>query len=750
MDRVRKIIRVICCLLLLALAPVCTDKGCNGSSEHEERTCTDSDGDGYYLEDNCGTAPDCDDDDPDNWSSCDTCTDNDNDSWFVDCNAFNTRNGPDCNDGLGNAWDNCMDCADQDADGWGAGSSCHPPLDCDDSDPLASPGGTETMCDGKDNDCDPGTPDAPDQDADGYDVCDPSEPGDTDGYFADCDDSDIEVNPGHPETQCDAKDNDCDPATPDWQDWDGDGYDVCDPSEPGDIDGLTADCDDQDPDINPGQAEIECDGKDNDCDSSTPDWQDLDGDGYDVCDPFEPGDVDGLYADCNDSDPSVHPGSTEVWCDGKDNDCDPATPDSQDSDQDGYDVCDPSEPGDTDGLPADTADDDPAINPGVPEVCDCVDNNCDGLIDEGCLAARISAGGNHSCAAISDGSLKCWGMNASGELGDGSTASSNVPVCVQGVSDAISVACGRDHACAVLSSGEVMCWGSNDYGQLGNGDTAGSPAPVSVLLGGSAQQAAAGGMHTCALVSDGSVECWGYGKYGQLGDGSTVSWSATPVSALLPGGKAALSIAAGGAHTCAVLEDGGAVCWGYNGHGQLGNGTTDSSDIPVAVSLGATEEALSAAAGWYHSCVVLADGRAKCFGQNNKGQLGDGTLDGSSVPVFVVFSGDTVVNSVSGGGAGGVEGAHTCACIDSGAFRCWGHNNYGQLGDGSVYNLSSVPVPLYDRLGGIEVSAGRLHSCAILSDGGARCWGRNDTGQLGNGTTGGDSNVPVDVLNIGP
>ncbi len=245
--------------------------------------------------------------------------------------------------------------------------------DCDDRDPEAYPDALE-RCDGKDNDCDGLTDESDDLDGDGLSVCN-----------NDCDDDDSEVYPGAPE-RCDGKDNDCDGATDEGPDNDQDGYRVCD-----------GDCADDDPTSRPGAAEVPCDGRDNDCDPTTLDAPDADDDGFDVCDPADPGDGDSRRADCEPLNPGVRPSApgapgTEVACDGIDNDCDPATPDVEDRDADGFDRCGPADPVNPDGAAADQNDEpatDPRyhgnrVHPGAREWCDGLDNDQNGQVDEGC------------------------------------------------------------------------------------------------------------------------------------------------------------------------------------------------------------------------------------------------------------------------------------------------------------------------------------------------------------------------------
>jgi hypothetical protein len=280
----------------------------------------DGDGDGYTP-----ATGDCDDSDPTVFpyapEACDTVD--------SDCNGSIVDGFPD-QDG-----DQQPDCVDNDADG----DTFTTPGDCDDLDPSIFPGAAEVCGDGEDNDCDPGTVDLFDGDADGADC------------QTDCADADPSIFPGAPEACADGIDNDCDAGTPDVFDGDADGYD------------CTLDCDDGDPAVNPAEPEVCDDGTDNDCDAGTPDLFDGDGDG-DLC-----------AGDCDDSDPAIGPSQAEATCNGLDDDCDAATLDVPDADADGFDACDPGDPGD-DGLPVDCDDAVPSTYPGAPELCDGVDSNC--------------------------------------------------------------------------------------------------------------------------------------------------------------------------------------------------------------------------------------------------------------------------------------------------------------------------------------------------------------------------------------
>lgn len=340
--------------------------------------------------------------------------------------------------------------------------------------------------------------------------------------------------------------------------------------------------------------------------------------------------------------------------------------------------------------------------------------------------AQVASGDGFTCVRTTGAAVRCWGSNALGQLGDGSTTPHWVADPVHGLESGVSlIAAGARHACALISGGSVRCWGDNSDGQLGNNSTTGSTVPVSVL-GGLSNVAwiTAGDAHTCAVTTTGAAYCWGENSAGQLGNGSVTQHS-TPV--LVSGfGSGVSTMDAGGEHTCARTSAGAMACWGDNDFGQLGDGTTGINRlIPVAVS-GLSSGVVSMTAGASHSCARVATGGVKCWGLNSDGQLGDGSVSQRSMPVDVV-SLPTSVASISAGHA------HTCAVTLSNSLLCWGDNAFGQLGDQS-FEPRSVPVEVAEvGNAAFAVSAGGTHSCARVSGGAVWCWGDNSDGALGNG-----------------
>lgn len=347
---------------------------------------------------------------------------------------------------------------------------------------------------------------------------------------------------------------------------------------------------------------------------------------------------------------------------------------------------------------------------------------------------HMALGGYHSCAVISDSTVRCWGRNAEGQLGDGTTTSRSRPAAVSGLLGVVELTGGWTHTCARLNDGTARCWGAGFYGQLGNGTGLDRTTPRAVSDLTTIVELTAGTNHTCARLTDGTVWCWGSNSYGQIGDG-TRSSRRTPTNVV--GLSNAAGLTAGTAHTCARLTDGTAQCWGQNSSSQLGNGSSGGwSTEPVTVQ-GLTN-AIGISAGGEHSCALLGDGTAQCWGAGSSGRLGTGEETNENHPTPVAVSGLVDVVELTSGDT------HSCALLESGAAQCWGYNGHGRLGDGTEI-LRRVPTYVLNMTNAVEIDAGASHTCVRLSDGTAQCWGQNSGGCLGDGT-GTRRLVPTPVL----
>jgi alpha-tubulin suppressor-like RCC1 family protein len=502
--------------------------------------------------------------------------------------------------------------------------------------------------------------------------------------------------------------------------------DGCAVDDDGDGVGADGDCNDDDPQSTTTAVDRDCDDvlTSDDCDDRDENLGAL----------ADDADCDGTTAadDCDDDNPTSTAKSADNDCDGIEtsDDCNDRDPNSTTKAIDN----------DCDGIPtSDDCDDDDATSP-APEF----DVSCDGVMD----VTAIAAGGTQTCAVLVDGTARCWGDNGVGQIGNGEFDSTREPSPVAGVSSAIAIAAGGwdpenpnvdepiGHGCVVLQNGTAKCWGYNSDGQLGAGQQALQDdvhrTPLAVVGLGNVVSISAGTSHTCAVLRDGTARCWGDNLYGQLGDGSRFSRS-SPVAVV--GLTGVVSISAGYFHTCAVLEDGTAQCWGSGYEGRLGNGEYEQSATPVVVA-GLSDVAMIAA-GDEHTCAVLNDGTVHCWGSNASGQLGVGSSTYErATPVRVP--------GVDGALAISAGAFHTCIVRAGGSgttAHCWGSDQFGQLGNGSsccgpVTGLTSVA----------SISAGDRHSCAVLEDGTAWCWGSNVSGRLGDSSTTLIQNVAVRVV----
>lgn len=351
----------------------------------------------------------------------------------------------------------------------------------------------------------------------------------------------------------------------------------------------------------------------------------------------------------------------------------------------------------------------------------------------------VASGSFHLAALKADGTVMAWGYNSSGQLGDGSTTSSLFPVEVSDLNGVVALAAGSSHTVALKANGTAVAWGDNIYGQLGNGIATLSTRPVVVTGLNGATVLAAGKDHSVALNADGTVRTWGNNASGQLGNGSTTSSSIAVAVPGLPIGSAAKAIekvVAGTYHTVALKGDGTVVAWGDNQYGQLGDGSTTDRLSPVAVE-GLTD-VVAVAVGVYFTVALKADGSVMAWGRNNEGQLGDETITDHLIPV--------TVPGLSGVVAVATGDSHVVALKADGTVVTWGWNGSGQLGSGSIIS-SKIPLEVAGLTDVVAVAAGYSHTVVLKSDGKVMAWGLNKFGQLGDGTMT-NRLTPVAVLNL--
>lgn len=370
----------------------------------------------------------------------------------------------------------------------------------------------------------------------------------------------------------------------------------------------------------------------------------------------------------------------------------------------------------------------------------------------------------HTCGVLTTGKAYCWGTNTSpGVFGNGASGNSLLvpsPVTDTGVmagKKVSTIGTGYYFGCALTTDGLLYCWGSGSSGKLGNGGTASSAVPVAVTMSGAlagktAKTLTLGDDHACVLASDDLAYCWGYA--GTLGNGTTGS-SSLPVAVTMAGALAGktfkqVTSSSAYAHTCAIASDNLGYCWGQNGNGQLGNSSTAAATSPVAVNTSgalAGKTLQSIATGGFLTCAIASDGLPYCWGRNGYyGQLGNNSTADSSVPVAVNTSGVLAGKTIRKMALGG---SHTCVIASDAKVYCWGIGTSGQLGNGSTaQTLVPVAVDTTGVLAGktmVDVYAGGSMSCARDSDGELYCWGDDWYGQLGDGLSEVQPSRPVHI-----
>lgn len=363
--------------------------------------------------------------------------------------------------------------------------------------------------------------------------------------------------------------------------------------------------------------------------------------------------------------------------------------------------------------------------------------------DGKCSAIQsVSAGGRHSCILLAaDGSIRCWGRNEHGELGNGTTIDSVKPVDVIGITGALDVKAGgsddRGFTCAIMADRRMACWGNNTYYQLGNGEVEARKIPdLEIDLGGPVKQIALGAQHGCALLDGGTINCWG--SY-QLD-----LWATPTEIATIP---TAIELDAGARHTCALTEDGRVYCWGSNLQGQCGQPLLTQASLKSPTEVPGIVGATKIATGYYHTCALVA-GHTYCWGSNECGQLGRGNYCGEHCNTDITkpteACGDPTPAAIIEENQGNhhlldLGAYHSCIGTGSGSskiVRCWGRGDYGQVGSNGkfVYDIGRPFLPTAEatlEAHAVEISVGAYHGCSLTTANEIRCWGRNDFGQLG-------------------
>jgi len=337
--------------------------------------------------------------------------------------------------------------------------------------------------------------------------------------------------------------------------------------------------------------------------------------------------------------------------------------------------------------------------------------------------ASIGMGGYHACGLDAAGKAYCWGHGQYGEIGDGTLTSRLVPTTPAGGLAFASISVGTGHTCALTAGGTAYCWGWNLFGAVGDNTTSNRGVPTAVSGAPQLSSVAAGYFSSCGLSSAGQVYCWGWNAFGQLGDGTQVQRK-TPVAATQPACVVFASVVMGSQHACALTAGGQAWCWGDNTYGQVGDGTRVQRTVPTPVNQPGGLAFTSLDAGTYRTCGLTAAGRAYCWGNPNDGHVSTDTVVAAPQPANLVFTRIEVGH------------AQACGLTSAGKVFCWGANPYGALGNGGTGGSAVLaPVLMPAGLAFTSFSFGTNSACAVTATAGAYCWGANEYGELGDGTS---------------
>jgi alpha-tubulin suppressor-like RCC1 family protein len=354
------------------------------------------------------------------------------------------------------------------------------------------------------------------------------------------------------------------------------------------------------------------------------------------------------------------------------------------------------------------------------------------------LLSQITSQFEHSCIVKVDATLWCWGEASYGRLGNGTIAPPQFTPVQALLTNVKQVDAGVHQTCAVTHDDTPWCWGEGRNYKLGYGYADGRSHPTHIATLTDVAEIATNGEFSCARKYDGTAWCWGAGTNGQLGNGSTRTQQRPVQVSQATGLTFITQIAVSNRHTCAVNHDGTAWCWGVNGSGRLGDGTMTQRTRPTPV-IGLID-IQQVVAGAHHSCALTMDGTVWCWGEDTRGEVGDGPVNTTPKLIPVQVAGLSQVGYLS------AQVWHTCAVKTDGTVWCWGRNGTGQLGDGTTTDRHA-PMPVSGLTDVDQVSAGYYASCAVKHDGTAWCWGAGGSGRLGNGSQTG-SLTPVQVQNL--